>query len=111
MFRDYKNYLQDVLEAIASIREYTVGFSLETLAGDRKTIDAVVRNLEVIGEAVKGIPESVRSRHPEVEWKRVAGLRDILIHQYFGVNVKIVWDIAQNKLPSLEQAVRSLLAG
>lgn len=110
MFRDYRNCLEDILEAIASIREYTAGFSLQTFASDRKTIDAVIRNLEVIGEAVKAVPEPIRARHPEVEWKRVAGLRDILIHQYFGVNVKIVWDIVQNKLPSLEKSIRSLLA-
>ena len=73
-------------------------------------MDAVVRNLEVIGEAVKRIPDEMRQKQPAVDWKKIAGLRDILVHEYFGIDVEIIWDIAQNKLPSLEQSSRSLLA-
>ena len=69
----------------------------------------MIRNLEIIGEAVKQIPEDIRSLRPEVEWKRIGRLRDILIHQYFGVDAQIVWDIVQNKLTLLEQAIRALL--
>jgi uncharacterized protein with HEPN domain len=75
-----------------------------------KTFDAVVRNLEVIGEATKKIPENIRSQKPQVEWRRIAGLRDILIHEYFGVDVEIVWDIIKSKLPPLEKEVAELLA-
>jgi uncharacterized protein with HEPN domain len=109
MPRDYKVYLDDILQAIAKVREYTTGFSLAKLAGDTKTFDAVVRNLEVIGEAAKAVPEAIRLEHPEVDWKRISGLRDILIHQYFGVNAQIIWDIIQNKLPPLEQQIRSMM--
>jgi uncharacterized protein with HEPN domain len=109
MPRDYKVFLEDILEAIAKIRRYTGGLSLQTFTADAKTLDAVIRNLEIIGEAVKQIPEEIRSLRPEVEWKRVGRLRDILIHQYFGVDAQIVWDIVQNKLAPLEQAIKVLL--
>lgn len=106
MPRDYKVFLEDILGAIRNIREYTAGLSLQTFAADRKTFDAVIRNLEIIGEAVKQIPEEVRAQSPGVEWSRIGRLRDLLIHHYFGVDVEIVWDIVQNKLGSLEHAVR-----
>ena len=109
MPRDYKVFLEDVLEAIRKIRDYTDGLSLQAFTADAKTFDAVIRNLEIIGEAVKQIPEDIRSLRPEVEWKRIGRLRDILIHQYFGVDAQIVWDIVQNKLTLLEQAIRALL--
>ncbi|MCK4342762.1 MAG: DUF86 domain-containing protein [Phycisphaerae bacterium] len=109
MPRDLKVYLEDILTAVEKIRRYAAGLSLDTFARDEKTLDAVVRNLEVIGEAVKQIPEDVRVRHPQVEWKKIAGLRDILIHAYFGIDLEIVWDIVQNKLPALEPQVRQIL--
>ncbi len=109
MPRDYKVFLEDILEAIGKIRHYVGGLSLQAFTADAKTFDAVIRNLEIIGEAVKHIPEDIRSLRPEVEWKRVGRLRDILIHQYFGIDAQIVWDIVQNKLAPLEQAVRALL--
>ena len=109
MPRDYKVFLEDILEAIGKIRHYNRGLSLQAFTADGKTFDAVVRNLEIIGEAVKQIPEDMRSLRPEVEWRRVGRLRDILIHQYFGVDEQIVWDIIQNKLVPLEQAIKALL--
>lgn len=109
MPRDYKVYLDDILEAAARIRDYTLGLNLEGLKNDSKTLDAVVRNLEVIGEAAKKIPEDVRRRYPDTEWKKISGIRDILIHEYFGIDINIIWDIAQNKLPSLEEQVRNIL--
>lgn len=83
--------------------------SQAAFAGDAKTFDAVIRNLEVIGEAPKTVPEAVRSQHLEVDWKKIAGLRDILIHQYFGVDAELIWDIIQNKLPALEEQVRAMV--
>ena len=106
MSRDYKVYLEDILEAIGKIRTYTAGMSADSFASDDKTLDAVLRNLEVIGEAVKCVPDEVRTQHEEVEWKKIAGLRDILIHQYFGIDAEIIWDVVQNKLPELERQIR-----
>ncbi len=110
MPRDYRVYLEDIIHAIGKIRRYTDGFSCESLAKDDKTLDAVVRNLEVIGEATKQMPGEIRARHPDVEWKKMAGLRDILIHAYFGIDVEIVWDVIQDKLPVLDRQVQVILA-
>jgi uncharacterized protein with HEPN domain len=77
--------------------------------GDKKTLHAVVRNLEVIGEAVKGVPPELCDRHTQVPWQRIAGLRDILIHHYFGIDIDIVWDIVQNKLPELKEQIQAIL--
>jgi uncharacterized protein with HEPN domain len=76
---------------------------------DRKTIDAVVRNLEIIGEAARMLPEDVRSRATEVEWRKIIGMRHILAHEYFGISTAIVWDIVENKLTDLKTACRRLL--
>ncbi len=109
MSRDYKVYLEDILQAVSKIRQFTAGLTLSTFSQDVKTLDAVVRNLEIIGEAVKHLPEDVRTRSQDVDWRKIAGLRDILIHEYFGVNVEVIWDIVQQKLPQLEQTARDLL--
>lgn len=85
--RDYRVYLEDVLGAISKIRRYTLGMSRESFAADDETINAVVRNREVIGEAVKQLPPNLRALHPGIEWQKIAGLRDILIHQHFGIDV------------------------
>ena len=110
MPRDYKVFLEDILEAIEKVLKYTVGLSQGEFFQDEKTLDAVVRNLEIIGEAAKTIPPEIRSRYSSVDWKRIAGLRDILIHQYFGIDSEIIWDIVQNKLPLLEKQVKQMLA-
>jgi len=103
MPRDFEVYLEDILQAIAKIRIYVAGVTRESLAQDSMRIDAVIRNLEIIGEAAKMIPESIRVEYSNVEWKKIAGLRDILAHHYFEVDLDIVWDIVQNKLPELER--------
>jgi uncharacterized protein with HEPN domain len=109
MPRDSRVYLDDILDATRKITVYTGGFSKAAFLEDEKTLDAVVRNLEVIGEAVKKLPENLRAKHSAVEWKKIAGLRDILIHEYFGLDAEIVWDIVQNKVPALDREVRPML--
>lgn len=109
MPRDSRIYLEDILDATRKITAYTGSLSKSAFLEDEKTIDAVVRNLEVIGEAVKKLPENLRERHSAVEWKKIAGLRDILIHEYFGLDAEIVWDIVQNKVPALDREVRTML--
>lgn len=108
--RDYRLYLEDILEAISRIEEYTQGLSFEEFAKNNLVIDAVVRNLEIIGEACRSLPEEIRQRNPDVEWRKIIGLRNILIHQYFGVDIEIVWDIVKNKLPDLKLKIKRILA-
>jgi uncharacterized protein with HEPN domain len=110
MPRDYKVYLEDILTAIGKINRFIAGMTRDALSRDDKTLDAVVRNLEIIGEAVKQLPEHISTNHPEVDWKKIAGLRDILIHAYFGVDLEIVWDIIQNKLPVFGKQIELILA-
>lgn len=109
MPREYKAYLRDILESIRKIERYTKNIAFDDFVEDDLTQDGVVRNLEVIGEAVKNIPEDIKNKKPEVEWKKIAGLRDLLIHTYFGIDVDIVWDVVKNKLPELKEEVIEML--
>ena len=103
MPRDFEVYLEDIRQAIGKIKSYTAGLDRTAFDHDDRTIDAVIRNLQIIGEAAKMIPESLRADYPIVEWKKIAGLRDILAHQYFEVDLDIIWDVLQNKLPELDR--------
>ncbi len=109
MSRDPRVYLEDVLESIRRINTYITGLDEERLAADQLRLDAVVRNLEVIGEAVKQLPEEITQQQSHVEWRKIGGLRDILIHHYFGIDVGIIWDVVQNKLPDFERQIRTIL--
>jgi len=100
--RDYNLYLDDILQAIQKIEKYIKGMDLDKLKKEDLIIDGVVRNLEIIGEAAKNIPQDIKKEHLDIEWKKVAGLRDILAHQYFGIDAEILWDIIKNKLPELK---------
>jgi len=109
MHRDYRLYLDDILEAIDRIREYVQGMDAEAFSSDRKTQDAVIRNLEVIGEASRNLADELKAQANEIEWSKIIGFRNILAHEYFGVSVPIVWDIVQNKLDPLRDACTKLL--
>jgi uncharacterized protein with HEPN domain len=109
MSRDYRVCLEDIVVAVDKIAAFTKGFTGVQFAQDEKTFDAVVRNLEIIGEAVKSIPDDVRQRFPEIEWRKAAGLRDILAHEYFAVDSDILWDVVKNKLPPLRGQILKML--
>jgi len=105
MQRELKTYIEDILTAIRKIEKYCSGITKQELIENEMVQDAVVRNLEVIGEAVKKIPDDFKSSYAEISWRKIAGLRDILIHEYFGINMNIVWDVIENKLEPLKVAV------
>lgn len=107
--RDHRLYFDDILEASKRIDAYIEGLSIAKFKKSTLVADAVVRNLEIIGEAIKHIPAQIREKHPEIEWKKIAGLRDILAHEYFGIDLDVVWDIIKNKLPNLRKQIRRLL--
>ena len=102
--KDYGDYLNDILNSICEIEEFVKGMTFHKFVHDRKTVNAVIRSIEVMGEAAKNIPESFRKKHPNIPWKKMAGMRDKLIHEYFGVDLEIVWQMIENNLPSLKSS-------
>jgi uncharacterized protein with HEPN domain len=109
MPRDYRVYLDDIIDAINQIELYVEGMDYDAFVKDRKTIDAVIRNLEIVGEAVKNLPDESKEKAKTIPWKKIVDLRNILIHAYFGVNLEIVWDVVENKLEDLKMAVKEML--
>lgn len=109
MKKNEKIFLAHVLESAEKIENFTKGISKETFENSDLIQDGVARRLEIIGEAVKNIPEDFKKKHPEVEWRKVAGTRDVLIHGYFGVDVNLVWDIAKHNIPELKAKIQKIL--
>lgn len=107
--KDDRVYLLHVRDAIDRVRAYTAG-GKEAFFADTKTQDAVIRNLEVVGEAVKSVSAATRDAHPDVPWKAIAGMRDKVIHEYFGVNLDLVWATVERDLPTLRAKVEEILA-
>jgi uncharacterized protein with HEPN domain len=105
MTRDLRLYIEDILDSIAKIEQYTSAMDEQGFLADTQVQDAVLRRLEIMGEAVKNIPQAVRDKYPEIPWKRVAGLRDVLIHEYFGINVRRAWKMAKQDIFELRQKV------
>jgi uncharacterized protein with HEPN domain len=108
--RDYKLYLTDILEAIHSIQNFVGEMDFEAFRADDKTVSAVIRKLEILGEASKGIPEDVRKIKPYLPWKEMAGMRDKLIHFYFGVDHQLVWTAIKKRLPQVKLEIEKILA-
>ena len=108
VLREVGLYLQDIATCATKVVAYTQDMDFDGFLIDERTYDAVLRNLELIGEAAKHVPELYRQQHASIDWRRMAGLRDLLAHAYFGVDDPILWDLIQNKLPDLIKAMASL---
>ena len=106
MSRDWRLSWDDIIASCAKVQRYTQGMDLTSFRADERTCDAVVRNLEIIGEAVKNLPDEARARAPKVEWRKIVGFRDVAAHAYFGIDDAILWDIVMNKVPELLAALR-----
>ncbi len=102
-------FLHDILESIEKIAQYVQGLTYEQFVQDSKTLDAVLRNLEIIGEAARHVPAAVQAHYPDVRWAQIVALRNRLIHGYFAVDEEIVWDIVVNELPGLRLQIERIL--
>ena len=107
--REIQLLLEDILEACQKILSYTEGVSFDDFVNDDKTIDAVVRNFEIIGEAANRVPEDFKSDHPEIEWRRIIAFRNRIIHEYFGINYKMVWKIKEENIPVLKNFIQQAI--
>ncbi len=108
--REYKLYVADILAAMESIERFIEGMSFEEFQADDKTASAVIRKFEIIGEASRNIPDEVKHRHPDVPWKEMAGMRDRLIHAYFGVDFNLVWTTIKTRIPAAKQMIKKISA-
>ncbi len=107
--RDYRDYLQDIFDAVNDIENFVNNMTYEEFIKDRKTLNAVVRSIEIIGEASKNIPETMKAKYKELPWKQMAGMRDKLIHAYFGVDVETLWKAVKENIPPLRQSIQQML--
>ncbi len=106
--RDVSDYINDILNSISDIREFTADLDYIDFHNDKKTVYAVIRCLEIIGEAVKKIPDELRKQYPQIPWQEIAGMRDKLIHNYFGVDIELVWDTVQGELDEFKFVLQEI---
>ena len=109
MSRDISLYIKDILQNMSDAEEFIQGFSYDQFASDKKTLNAVMRSMEVIGEAAKKVPDEIRAKYPSVPWKEMAGMRDKLIHIYFGVDREAVWLVVKDRIPIIKPLIEQIL--
>ena len=107
--REWKLFIEDILESIRLIKNYVENMGFDDFKNDRKTIDAVVRNFEIIGEASRFIPDEIKERYENADWKGIVGLRNRIAHEYFDISLSIVWHIVMKELPTLEDQMKEIL--
>ena len=110
MKKEFLDYLDDIVDAMNKVEDFTKDMKYEEFTEDDKTTFAVIRALEIIGEAVKKMPPSIKKQHPQIPWKDMAGMRDKLIHEYFGVKTKVVWETIKQDIPPLKPLFQRILA-
>ena len=106
--RDSKLLLADILDAVEKIKKYTSGLTYDTFIEDSKTLDAVIRNFEIIGEAANQLPEEFKDKYPSIDWFRIIGFRNRIVHDYMGVDYKIVWTIVQKYIDKLSADIENI---
>jgi uncharacterized protein with HEPN domain len=106
--RDVRLFFHDIFECIEKIESYIAGYDFNAFRASDKTIDAIIRNLEIIGEAATHIPEEIQVRHQSIPWKKMRAFRNIVAHEYFGVELRIIWRTAKSSLPGLKKKLRKI---
>ena len=106
--REWKLFVEDILESIELVESYVANMNFDDFKNDRKTIDAVVRNLEIIGEAARNISDEIKNKYQNVDWKGMIGLRNRIAHRYFGINLTIIWEILKQELPPLKEKMKQI---
>ena len=110
-FRDWRFRVRDILASVRAIARYTDGMTFDQFVNDARTMDAVVRNLMTMGESIRWIPEPILDAHPDVPWRTLRGMRNVVVHEYFGVDPAILWETVRGDLPPLEAKLEAVLAG
>ncbi|HEC78191.1 MAG TPA: DUF86 domain-containing protein [candidate division WOR-3 bacterium] len=108
--RNYHHFVQDIITACEKIVRFVENMDFEQFSKDEKTVDAVIRNLEIIGEATRKIPDSVKERYNNIDWPAIIGMRNIIIHEYFGVDLEEIWKTIKEDIPALKLSVKKLLS-
>jgi uncharacterized protein with HEPN domain len=106
--REHRDFINDIIESINDVAQFIGGISYDEFIKDKKTVNAVIRSIEIIGEAAKNIPDSIKEKHGTIPWKKMSGMRDRLIHGYFGIDNEILWKTVKEDLPALLSVVKKL---